>query len=153
MGDQDTTGWVPGAAAMLRDPLNAGVAAQMPVALQIEAQNVQGFCAWLACNSLHLEATPDPTMGGTAGVAFFRTLSVPTVVAALMAGYVNGATLEAARDVLVQRYLEDDDTQARIIQRARKLALNAAHDAALLRSEHGALFQRLGEAAAEISGA
>ena len=152
MGDQDTRSWLTDAQAMLRDPLNAGVAAQMQRSVDIEAQNVTGFVAWLASNVLHLEATPNPTMGAPAGESWFLKLSVPTVLAAVMDHAVRGSTLEAARDVLIQRYLEDDDTQARIIERARKLALNAAHDAALARSEHGALFQRLGEAAAELAG-
>ena len=95
------------------DPLNAGVAAQMQRAIEIEAQNVLGFCIWLANNAMHLEPTVNPTMGGQAGEAFFLGLSVPTLVAALMGNNVRGATLESARDVLLRRYLEDDETQAR----------------------------------------
>lgn len=141
------------ATAVIADQANVGIAAQMAKALEDEAQNVFGFTAWLATNAMNLRPLTRPTMGGQAGEAFFQQLSVPTVVAALMDSDVHGATLEAARNVLVQRYLADDDTQARIIRRARKLALDVAHDAALARAEHGALFQRLGDAAAEQAGA
>ena len=150
MGDQDTKSWLADAAAQLRDPLNAGVAAQMQRSIEIEAQNVVGFIGWLASNAMHLAPTTHPTMGGKADESFFLKLSIPTVLAGLMDGQVRGGTLEAARDVLLQRYLEDDDTQARIVERARKLALDAVHDAQVLRGEHGALFQRL-SAVAEVA--
>lgn len=146
MGDQGKAGWVPGSADQIRDSFNAAVVACLPEAYDAEAKDARRFAAWVALQCLHMDATPFP--GGVANEAFFRGLSTPSVIAALMDERVNGTTLEAARAVLVQRFLEDDDTQARIIARARALAKDRLQEEQLERAEHGALFQRL--AVAEV---
>lgn len=115
------------AAACLQNFFHQQVAEAMPKAIRAALADAATLGDWLHQATMHikpglfgpLDAADEPMLGG---------LSASTLVVLLFDQRQPAAITVAARDVLLGRYLSDDDVQALAIAQANRMAQQAVQD-------------------------
>lgn len=136
------------AAACLQAFFHRQVAEAMPKAIRAALADAQGLGHWLHMASLRIKAGQfGPLDAGD--VAMLPSLSSSTLLVLLFDQRQPAAVTVAARDVLLGRYLSDEDVQALAIAQANVMARQAVQDlhaaqerqrAQLLRAESQSLY-------------
>lgn len=126
------------AAACLRHFFNQLVAEAMPKAIRAQLGNAATLGHWLHDRTLRISASHFGPLDD-ADLPTLGSLSISTLLVILFDQHQPEAVVLAARNVLLGRYLSDDDVQALAIAEANRMARQSIQDMQAARAEQQAL--------------